>query len=359
MKYSDFLKKTKNMTPQQVAEQIYGIPYQEAVAKILWSQDTVTSSGERILETLENQLQYYLLQNNHNLVEKVTNENAMNVSGGEFKWWDGKWIFQEWAPREVQKRDEKTRNFTNSTTKELKITRDWTTENIKIINNIIKDNDLAYPYTAIQLPKSYRKISRKDLYVGKQFAKHKEDRSFNPNLDREQSIDKDFIILAQRSHRPEEIPWYEDGINARNNDTDTSDIVRECLKQGMAPMDIDQSMLLWELIKDSLGEEYVDFNWHGADSDETGYEDIRKKYQEIDKLLWTQFHYFDRDEKPKNWHQYIMRDYGVYINPDWSPQGFLRGDFRSDDSALGGVASVRLRCYLGYSSSAFGFRPCG
>jgi len=30
---------------------------------------------------IEYQLQSYLLQNNHNLVEKITKENAMNVSG--------------------------------------------------------------------------------------------------------------------------------------------------------------------------------------------------------------------------------------------------------------------------------------
>jgi len=358
---SKFSNYTENMTPAEVAEQIYGIPYSKLLIEMMWSQNTDQwqSSWEKISESLKSQIQSYLLTNNHNLVEKVTKENAMNVSWWEFKWWDGKWIFQPGAPREVQKRDKNTRDFANSTPRELEITRDWTSEKIKIITKIVKDNDLAYLYTAIQIPKLYHKIPRKDLYVWKPFADHKDDRDFNVNLDRENPIDRDFMIIAQRSRRPNEIVWCGNWINARNNDAESTDAVRECLKQGMNPIDIDQLMLLWELIKDLLWEEYVNFIWHKADSDEPWFEDVRKKYQEIDNLLLTQFHYFDKDTKPKGWKQYVMRDYGVYLDKNLKPKGFLRGDFHSGNSAMGGVASVYLNWYLGRSYSCSGFRPCG
>jgi hypothetical protein len=167
-------------------------------------------------------------------------------------------------------------------------------------------------------------------------------------------------MIAQRSHRPNEISWCEKWINARNNKADSTDITRECLKEGMIPMNIDQSMLLCELIKDSLWEEYVNFIWYKANSDEDWYEDIRKKYQEIDKLLWTQFHYFDQDEISEDWYQYVMRDYGVYLDKNWTPKGFLRGGFHSHsfNSSIGGVSSVGLDCWLSFSLSYFGFRLC-
>jgi hypothetical protein len=281
----------------------------------------------------------------------------MEVDGGVFMWENKKWIFDVEAVRDVQKRDEKTWDLSKAIKKEIEFERNGENEKIFVLHNIIKDGDSDYPYIAIKLPESYHNIPRKEFYIWKQFAEHEEDWDFNINVDRNQPIQKDILFFAQRSRRPEEVPWYSDGINLRNDSQEDTDIVRETLKQGMKPMMIDHNILLAELQKDILGEEYVNFIWYKADSDETGYGDIRLKYQKIDETFGTQFNYYDKDAK-KEAPQYVMRDYGVYIDKQGTSRWYLRGRFSSHNSTLGGVCSVRLGWSLGRSNSCYGFRPC-
>jgi len=135
-------------------------------------------------------------------------------------------------------------------------------------------------------------------------------------------------------------------------------------------MTITDNIIMTELIKQTLGEEYVskDFCWQNfnPESEDKKQQKLRKQRKEIEDIFLV---HYEVNQKDNTW--YLNRDYSIYKQQQprdrtvWGKTkkeyyaGFLRGGFGSGDSAVGGVASVRLNWDLADSRSGFGFRPCG
>ena len=134
------------------------------------------------------------------------------------------------------------------------------------------------------------------------------------------------------------------------NASQETDVLRECLKDGKKPISIAQSLLLWEIVKYGLGDEYIDFLAYKADGDETGHEEIRKKIQKIDNYLGMSFAEYNASD-------YIIRNWWLYTDKNGTPRAFVRGR-SADRGCLGGVASLSLPWDVGTSNGALGFRSC-
>jgi hypothetical protein len=78
---AEYLQFTHNMTPQQIAKEIYKVEYADLVAQNILSSHEKTQESQ---ENIEKEILFYLFEQNKKIVEQVKVENAMEVDGGVF-----------------------------------------------------------------------------------------------------------------------------------------------------------------------------------------------------------------------------------------------------------------------------------
>lgn len=291
-------------------------------------------------EKIEQQCVEYLLNNNKKTVAKIKTTNSIEV-----EWWDidlnltrdqlnGLSYLQE-SDIQIQKSENKN------------IVIDGKQETFATIHLLIR----GIEYTALQIPQGIKDKPLKNLIVGKRLLAHA-DNDWFPNMDFSQKTPKDWIIMTTANMKDKAGDLLTD---IPTQDTSKSeDVVRLCALQWMKPITITDTIVLWEIIKYGMGDEYVDFIGHNADNDEQWYPEIRKKIAEIEKYTGFVFNEYDKDDDGQD--KYIIRNWGIYKNKQGNPQAFLRGRFNSDCGALGGVCSVSLGWGLDYTHSRYGFR---
>lgn len=193
--------------------------------------------------------------------------------------------------------------------------------------------------------------SIESLEMGKRLLAHK-DNDWFPNIDFTKKADKNWIVWSTENSKKADGSLYTD-IPTKDKDA-TTDVVRECLQKWMKPISIVDTLLLGEIIKQWLGDEYIDFQGQKADSDEANYTDIREKIKKIEEYTGIQFNEYDTSTSTK----YIIRNRWIYKDKKGDDRAFLRGGFHSGGSAIGGVCSLRVDCALGNTPSRNGFRAC-
>jgi hypothetical protein len=60
-------------------------------------------------------------------------------------------------------------------------------------------------------------------------------------------------------------------------------------------MTIQESIILGEIIKYGLGDDYIGFEGQNADDDSTGYQEVRKKIKKIEKFTGLSFNEYRQE----------------------------------------------------------------
>lgn len=205
-------------------------------------------------------------------------------------------------------------------------------------------------YTALKIPASIKEMKLSDL--SSEFMK-KENNGWFPQMAMyptvQQALDSDWLVLAKHNTKADDGKT-KVNIQTYNTSADT-DIVRECLLKGTKPMGIVQNLVLREIVKQWLWDEYVNFLWNKADSDENWHKNIKKLIEDIDAYTWLSF-----GDYTTLWDtEYIVRNLWLYRDKNNNLQAFVRGH-SADYGCMGGVASLYLYCGVDLSYGCIGFR---
>jgi len=228
-------------------------------------------------------------------------------------------------------------------------------------------------YTAIQVPESIKTMKYQESHLGSQLTKFKDqDRypAFLTDDKLDSPLQKEWLIQKSAPAYESDAKTPHVNINLYNEWDDKWDIIRETAKKWGRMMTITDNIIMTELIKQTLGEEYVskDFCWQNfnPESEDKKQQKLQKQRKEIEDTFLV---HYEVNQKDSTW--YLNRDYSIYKQQKprdrtvWGKikkeyyAGFLRGSFDSGYSAMGGVASVFLNWRLDDSFSSCGFRPCG
>jgi hypothetical protein len=122
-------------------------------------------------------------------------------------------------------------------------------------------------YTALKIPSSVKEMKVLDL--SSQFM-DKQGNDWFPQMDMNvsawEALWSEWLVLEKNNTKADNGKT-KVNIQAYNKSADT-DVVRECLLKGIKPMGIVQTLVLREIIKQWLWDEYVNFQWYKADSDQ-------------------------------------------------------------------------------------------
>lgn len=205
-------------------------------------------------------------------------------------------------------------------------------------------------YRAIQIPPSLKTKKLSELEMWRRLLENKNNDWF-VGMDFNTTVWEalgDWIVWEKSNRK--DTSWTPHVNIQTYNASQETDVLRECLKDGKKPISIAQSLLLWEIVKYGLGDEYIDFLAYKADGDETGHQEIRKKIQTIDNYLGMSFGEYNASD-------YIIRNWWLYVDKKGNPTAFIRGG-SAVPGCLGGVASLRLRWGVDFSYGRIGFRSC-
>lgn len=207
-------------------------------------------------------------------------------------------------------------------------------------------------YIAIQVPKWLQQKKLCELETWKRLLIHKNDNWFI-NIDFTKTV-KEAIgdwIVWEKSNRKDSTGKPHVDIRAYDKSQDT-DVLRECLMTWTQPISLAQTLIVGEIIKYWLGEEYIDFLPHKADSDELWYQKIRTKIKTINDYLWMNFGEYVKTEKK----EVIVHNRWIYVDKEGSPKAFMRGysDLYGDKGA--GISSLCLNCKVRAPYADLGFR---
>jgi hypothetical protein len=204
-------------------------------------------------------------------------------------------------------------------------------------------------YTALKIPSSVKEMKVLDL--SSQFM-DKQGNDWFPQMDMNvsawEALWSEWLVLEKNNTKADNGKT-KVNIQAYNKSADT-DVVRECLLKGIKPMGIVQTLVLREIIKQWLWDEYVNFQWYKADSDQPWYQDIREKITKIDDFLGINFADYNSNGD-------IIRTRWIYRDKNNNINAFIRGAGDAD-GCLGGVASLGLYCSVAYGDACLGFRSC-
>ena len=206
-------------------------------------------------------------------------------------------------------------------------------------------------YTALKIPTSIKEMKLSDL--SSEFM-NKENNQWFPQMAMyptvQQALDSEWLVLAKHNTKADD-GTTKVNIQTYNTSADT-DVVRECLLKWTKPMGIVQNLVLREIIKQWLWDEYVNFEWYKADSDEEWHQKKREMISKIDDYtelnLWE---YVD----VWNGKTYVVRNWWLYRDKNNNLNAFLRG-YDADDGCMGGVASLNLNWNVDNSNDNIGFR---
>jgi hypothetical protein len=205
-------------------------------------------------------------------------------------------------------------------------------------------------YRAIQIPQALKMKKIHELEMWRRLLE-KKDNDWFVGMDFTTTVWEalgDWIV-REKSNR-KDASWTPHVNIQTYNASQETDVLRECLKDGKKPISIAQSLLLWEIVKYGLGDEYIDFLPYKANGDETGHQEIRKKIQTIDNYVGMSFGEYNASD-------YIIRDWWLYVDKKGNPTAFIRGH-NADCGCMGGVASLDLDWNVDNSYGNIGFRSC-
>lgn len=276
---------------------------------------------------------------NKSLVDKLQQDGKV-----EIEWWTVASNLTTAQINNIQSLQDGDIVVKSSESKDIAI--DNTTESM-----LLQDIDVkGMTYRAINIPSSLKTKKLSELEMWKRLLQ-KKDNTWFIGVDFDKTVWElvwDWIVW-EKSNRTDATgkPY----VNIQTyNASATTDVVRECLKEGKKPISIAQTLLLWEIVKYGLWTEYIDFLAYKADGDETWHQEVRKKIEKIDDYLGMWFAEYNASD-------YIIRNWWLYVDKQGNPQAFLRGD-RDGDGCAGGVASLDLLCIVDYSLGDIGFRSC-